>query len=98
MECGLILDGFADFQEDDEIECLKVTWKAPDNVILPGDSGTVRVEAKNSGASSGGAGGAGGAVNNNSVNSTSSARGASNSNASAADVQSTGKRMHAGRS
>lgn len=87
MECGLTLDGYTDFQEDDEIECLKVVWKAPDNVILPGDSGTVRVEGK--GAGSSGTGGSGSAKNSSA---------SSNNSERSSDVQSTGKRMHAGRS
>lgn len=42
MECGLAIDGYKDFEEEDEIECLKVVWTAPTEVVLPGVSGTIK--------------------------------------------------------
>ena len=42
MECGLAIAGFTDFQEDDEIECLKIVWTAPTEAVLPGVSGTIK--------------------------------------------------------
>ena len=29
VECGFAIPGFADFLEDDEVECLKIVWTAP---------------------------------------------------------------------
>lgn len=42
MECGLAIPGFTDFQEDDEVECLKIVWTAPTEAVLPGISGTIK--------------------------------------------------------
>lgn len=42
MECGLAIPGFTDFQEDDEVECLKIMWTAPTEAVLPGVSGTIK--------------------------------------------------------
>lgn len=34
-ECGVSLDGFDEYQEGDEIECLKVIWRAQTQVLAP---------------------------------------------------------------
>jgi translation initiation factor IF-2 len=34
-ECGVSLDGFDEYQEGDELECLKVIWRAQTQVLAP---------------------------------------------------------------
>ena len=34
-ECGVSLDGFVEYQEGDELECLKVLWRAQTQVLAP---------------------------------------------------------------
>lgn len=34
-ECGVSLDGFDEYEEGDELECLKVVWRAQTQVLAP---------------------------------------------------------------
>lgn len=40
-ECGLRLDEFTEFEEGDEIECLKIVYRTQTEVVMPGISGVV---------------------------------------------------------
>jgi hypothetical protein len=43
FECGLALEKFSDFQENDEVECLKVNWKQRQLTIVDGASGAILI-------------------------------------------------------
>jgi hypothetical protein len=61
LECGLALDTYAEYEEGDEIECLKVEWRTrPLTLEDDPNSGTGGSSGNSSSGSGGGSGGGGG--------------------------------------